>query len=96
MFLGLQAASRAPRRDVALILAGWFETDGKRKQIEALARETCPDVLVYIVVGHDAEIRRRAWSAADLFSSLSDNIQEAFGLPPVEAMAAGLPVVITD
>jgi len=96
MFLGLQAASRATGRDVALILAGWFETDGERKQIEALARETCPDVPVHIVDGRDGEIRRRAWSAADLFTSLSDNIQETFGLTPVEAMAAGLPVVITD
>ena len=51
---------------------------------------------MHIVDGRDAEIRRRAWSAADLFTSLSDNIQETFGLPPVEAMAAGLPVVITD
>src|SRR5262249_39663991 len=28
--------------------------------------------------------------------SLSDNIQETFGLAPVEAMAAGLPVVVSD
>ena len=28
--------------------------------------------------------------------SLSDNIQETFGLTPVEAMAAGLPVVVSD
>jgi alpha-maltose-1-phosphate synthase len=31
-----------------------------------------------------------------MFVSLSDNIQETFGLTPVEAMAAGLPVVVTD
>ena len=37
-----------------------------------------------------------AWAAADLFVSLSDNIQETFGLAPIEAMAAGLPVVVTD
>ena len=36
------------------------------------------------------------WSVADLFISFSDNIQESFGLTPVEAMAAGLPCVVTD
>jgi len=96
MVMGLQAAQRATGRRVHLILAGWFESEAERKQIEGLAREVCPDVPVHIVDGRDAEIRRQAWSAADFFTSLSDNIQETFGLTPVEAMAAGLPVVITD
>jgi hypothetical protein len=34
--------------------------------------------------------------AADVFLSLSDNIQETFGLTPIEAMASGLPVVVSD
>ena len=36
------------------------------------------------------------WSAADVFTSLSDNIQESFGLTPIEAMASGLPVLVSD
>lgn len=96
MFLGLQAARAETGRDVHLILAGWFETDAEREQIERLAHEACPDVEVHIVDGRDADIRRQAWSAADFFTSLSDNIQETFGLTPIEAMATGLPVVITD
>ena len=39
---------------------------------------------------------RCCWAAADLFLSLVDNPQETFGLAPVEAMAAGLPVVVSD
>ncbi len=35
-------------------------------------------------------------AAADLFVSPSDNLQESFGMSVVEAMAAGLPVVVTD
>jgi hypothetical protein len=40
--------------------------------------------------------RRELLAAADIFVSLSDNIQETFGLTIVEAMAAGLPVVASD
>jgi hypothetical protein len=36
------------------------------------------------------------YSAADIFVSLSDTLQENFGLTPVEAMASGLPVVVSD
>jgi glycosyltransferase involved in cell wall biosynthesis len=36
------------------------------------------------------------YSAADIFVSPSDNLQETFGLSVVEAMASGLPVVVSD
>ena len=36
------------------------------------------------------------WAGADIFASLSDNVQESFGLTPVEAMAAGLPAIVSD
>lgn len=96
MFRGLQVARQRTGRAVHLILAGWFESDAERDQIERLAREICPDIRVHLVDGRDPVVRRKCWSAADFFTSLSDNIQETFGLTPVEAMAAGLPVVITD
>jgi glycosyltransferase involved in cell wall biosynthesis len=48
------------------------------------------------VDGRPADTRFSIWSAADIFLSFSDNIQETFGLTPVEAMAAGLPAVVTD
>ena len=35
-------------------------------------------------------------SSSDIFISLTDNFQETFGLTPLEGMAAGLPVVVTD
>ena len=34
--------------------------------------------------------------AADVFVSPADNVQEAFGLTPVEAMASGVPQVVAD
>jgi hypothetical protein len=46
--------------------------------------------------GRKAQDRQTAWAGADVFCSLSDNIQETFGIVPIEAMAAGLPVVVSD
>ena len=37
-----------------------------------------------------------AWASGDFFLSLSDNIQESYGLTVVEAMSAGLPVIASD
>jgi hypothetical protein len=49
-----------------------------------------------VIDGRNPQLRAAAWAAADVFISLSDNIQESFGLAPVEAMAAGLPCVVSD
>ncbi len=43
-----------------------------------------------------AQVRRELLSAADVFVSPADNLQESFGLAVVEAMCAGLPVIASD
>ena len=40
--------------------------------------------------------KKRSAVIVDLFVSLSDNIQETLGITPLEAMSAGLPVVVSD
>jgi len=70
MFRGLQIAQERTARKLHLILAGWFETDTERTQIERLASEACPDVRLHLVDGRDAGIRKQAWSATDMFTSL--------------------------
>jgi hypothetical protein len=55
-----------------------------------------PDVKISAVDGKKPATIRDAWRVADIFMSLADNIQETFGLTPLEAMAAGLPVVVSD
>ena len=95
MYAGLQAAARATGRKLVLIQCGWFAN----KAIEQAFRSgtaACPDVRCIFTDGRAGLSRRNSWAAADIFISLSDNIQETFGLSPIEAMAAGLPVVVTD
>ena len=78
-------------------MAGWFpggEADHSR--YAGAARCYAPDVPVHFLDGKNPDVVRCCWAAADLFLSLVDNPQETFGLSPVEAMAAGLPVVVSD
>jgi len=96
MYLALQRAAERRGRKLHLLLTGWIEGDGSRNAFTEGAQKACPDVVVHFLDGQNAEIRAKAWAAADIFTLPVDNVQETFGLAPVEAMAAGLPVVVTD
>jgi len=96
MYLGLENAARESKRKLHLIQAGWFANDSIEKAFSESARTICPSVNAIFLDGRDAHVRESIWYAADIFTSLSDNIQETFGLTPLEAMATGLPVVVTD
>ena len=88
-----QAAQHA---SVVCIEAGVFPNDAIRTGFLAAQKALAPSVRFIWVDGQDELRYRQAWQGADAFVSLSDNIQETFGLTPVEAMAAGLPVVVSD
>lgn len=94
MYLGLEAAAR--ETPITLVQAGWFANQAIEDAFRADAARLCPSVEYRIVDGRDPAALRQAWAAADIFTSLSDNIQETFGLTPLEAMAAGIPVVVSD
>lgn len=94
MYLGLEAAARhAP---ITLVQAGWFANESIERAFREDAARLCPSVEYRVVDGRDPAALRQAWASADIFTSLSDGIQETFGLTPIEAMAAGLPVVVSD
>lgn len=95
-YVAAETAARRTGRRVHLIQAGWFANDAIEKEFRDGARTMCPSVNAIFLDGRDDDVRRRIWRAADVFVSLSDNIQETFGLTPIEAMAAGLPVVVSD
>jgi glycosyltransferase involved in cell wall biosynthesis len=96
MLRGLARASAAAAAGakVVLILSGWFADEAQRRAFTEGARALAPELVLRIVERPETGTTIRA--AADLFTLLSDNVQESFGLAPVEAMAAGLPVVASD
>jgi alpha-maltose-1-phosphate synthase len=96
MYQALEQAAQATETKLHLIQAGWFESPEEAQHFQAAAKTFCPSVNTIFLDGRKLEVRDRVWSAADIFISLADNIQETFGLTPIEAMAAGLPVIVSD
>jgi len=95
MFAALGKAAQQGRR-VHLVLCGWFANEAIDKAFHEAAAQLCPSVKLAVLDGRVAANQLDAWAAADVFISLSDNVQETFGLTPLEAMAAGLPCIVSD
>lgn len=93
-----QSANMDLHTDAKLVLieCGWHANDFIAKAYRDAAQLAIPSARSITLDGRIAESRNQAWAAADVFCSLSDNIQETFGMTPIEAMAAGLPVIVSD
>ena len=97
MLLALQQAAEHSALPLHFVMAGYFrDGESNRPRFEEAARALAPDVTLHLLDGNDPELVARCWAAGDIFLSLSDTILETFGQAPVEAMAAGLPVVLSD
>jgi glycosyltransferase involved in cell wall biosynthesis len=81
---------------VRFILAGSSGDGSYARFIREQAAAMGLTRLVELVLDPDEAHKARLLAAGDVFLSLSDNIQETFGLTVVEALAAGLPVVASD
>lgn len=95
LFLAFADAARRSPSPLHLVLGGWFADESLESAYRAAAEFACPDQRVTVVDGR-GPARSGLWRAADIFVSPVDSVQETFGLTPVEAMAAGLPVIASD
>ena len=60
------------------------------------SKKVAPNLKIHWIPGRQTHLATTVRWAADVFISLSDNPQETFGITPLEAMAAGLPCVVSD
>lgn len=79
-----------------LILCGQFREPVWQDVFAQAAAALMPSCGYHVLDGGNAADRTATLSAGDMFVFPVDNVQETFGLAPVEAMAAGLPVVASD
>lgn len=101
IYLAMQAAQRELTKaqtgqKLHIAFCGQFREDFSRKVFTEGAAKLMPDVGFALLDGASAEDRKAVLSGADVFMFLIDNIQETFGLAPLEGMAAGLPLLVSD
>lgn len=94
-FAGVLARVRE-QRPLHLLVAGARQGTKSPEMVALWAQGLQILDRVHIQVDFAEERKNDLFAAADLFVSASDNPQETFGLSVVEAMAAGLPVVVSD
>jgi Glycosyl transferases group 1 len=97
IYLAMQAATALlPGQKLHVAFCGIFRDKYSRDVFEKGAAKLMPDVGFILLDGASEADRKAALSGADVFLFLIDNIQETFGLAPIEAMAAGLPLLVSD
>lgn len=96
LFDGLQRAAARTGKRLVLVQCGRAFNQAIAEAYASGAAAFAPDVRFIEVDSRPDANRRNAWAAGDVFISLSDGIQETFGLTPIEAMAAGLPAIVSD
>ena len=84
-------------RKLLLVLAGYQPPGSNYVEIlkQSASLLGIQDNLV-LLNNHDISKRHELYNICDVFTSPIDNIQETFGITPIEAMACGIPQVVSD
>ena len=98
MYIALENCAKKlkGKKKIHLIQTGWFANDYIENSFRIDAKMICPSINCIFLDGRDQKSKSKTLASSDIFMSLSDNIQETFGLTPLEAMASELPVIVSD
>ena len=96
LLLGVERAAVESKTPVHLVFCGYFNDELNEQAFKEAAASVCNLAKVSFIQHGDTDFPDGFWAGADIFCSLADNIQESFGLTPIEALASGLPVVVSD
>ena len=96
LLLAAEDVAKRLAQPVHLIFNGYFnDAENERAFDEAIAALSTKAHVQIVRHGHP-DFPDGLWAVADIFCAPTDNIQESFGLTPIEAMAAGVPSVVAD
>ena len=84
------------QQNLELVIYGEAVGDSQLEEWKRGAKQLAPTVPIHWFPGKNRSISAPLRWASDIFVSLADNPQETFGITPLEAMAAGLPCLVSD
>lgn len=96
LFRFAERLAACSERRVTLLLVGWFPSRLMARQILTAAPNLAPSVETKHLDGRLLQEKRNALLAADACVFPADNIQESFGIVPLEAMCSGIPLAVSD
>ena len=84
-----------PQRHILWVAAG-TEDDGYSAYLMQAAKDAGIATRIKVMLDISNHIKQLLLPSSDVFVSLSDTTTESFGLAPIEAMACGVPQVVTN
>lgn len=83
--------------NIRFIMAGHDRRDMPLlPKMKEFIRSLGVDNVIQIIENNNVIERNKLFQISDVFVSPADNIQETFGITPIEAMACGIPQVVSD
>jgi glycosyltransferase involved in cell wall biosynthesis len=90
-----QMESRKELGNLIFIIAGGGQSSDLAL-LESMITQMGLENRIMIFPNFQPEVKRKLYQASDFYLSIIDNFQETFGQSILEAMAAGLPVILSD